>query len=127
MFPTYYARNIVNRATNTTLASTDAGTVQNVTVDAVVITLPATAAGNVGMQFTVRNGGANNGDVGFTVAPNAADGMNGLGFTSATNKGIVNTKATARPGDEISFQSSGVTGVNGWYVTQAVGTYARVP
>lgn len=127
MQPTYYSRNIAN-VTSKTVAGTDCGTVQNVTTDAQTITLPASAAGLVGFSVTVRNGGTNNGDVGFTVAPAAADGVNGLGFTSAVNKGVINTKATARPGDEITLRCSGVTGVNAWYIdNNAVGTFARVP
>lgn len=127
MYPTYYSRNIVNRSTGFTAATTDAGTVQNFTVDGLTATLPAVAAANVGLTLTFRNGGANNGDVGFTVAPNAADSMNGLGFTAANGKGAINTKATARPGDEITVVSSGSTGAGGWYITNAVGTFARVP
>jgi hypothetical protein len=92
----------------------------------VVVTLPAVAAGNVGLQYTVVVGG-NGGDVSVTVTPNAADGMNGLGFTSATGKGAQNLKATGRAGDEITFQSSGVTGVNAWYITKASGTWTRLP
>jgi hypothetical protein len=78
------------------------------------------------MSFTVR-AGSNNGDSPVTVTPNAADGVNGLGFTSATSKGPQVLAAVQQAGDEITLQSSGVTGVNAWYVTNAVGTWTRLP
>lgn len=131
MLPTYLARNVATVTGNKTLAAADAGTVQNVVPTtagtSVTITLPAVAAGNVGMSFTVRAGGPNNGDSPVTVTPNAADGVNGLGFTSATGKGPQVLAAVVRAGDEVTLQSSGVTGVNAWYVTNAVGTWTRLP
>lgn len=131
MLPTYYSRNVVAVTTAKTLAATDAGTVQNVvpTVPGatVVVTLPAAAAGLVGLTYTIRAGGPNNGDSPVTVTPNAADGVNGLGFTSATAKGPQVLAAVQRAGDEITLVCSGVTGVNAWYVTNAVGTWTRLP
>lgn len=126
MLPTFYARNVAN-VSSKTLAGTDCGVVQNVTADAQTITLPAVAAANVGQTFTIRNGATNNGDVSFTLACNAADSLNGLGFTAANGKGAVLTKATSRPGDEITVVSSGSTGAGGWSVVNAVGTFTRVP
>lgn len=116
----------VNVTTNKTLAATDAGTVQVVTADAIVVTLPAVAAGNVGLQYTIVVGG-NNGDNTVTVTPNAADGVNGLAFTSATAKGPQNLKATGKAGDSITLTSSGVTGVNAWYIGRNTGTWTRLP
>lgn len=131
MLPIYLARNVATVTGNKTLAAADAGTVQNVVPTtagtSVTITLPAVAAGNVGMSFTVRAGGPNNGDSPVTVTPNAADGVNGLGFTSATGKGPQVLAAVVRAGDEVTLQSSGVTGVNAWYVTNTVGTWTRLP
>lgn len=132
MLPQYKARNVATITSGSkTLASTDAGTVQNcipTTVGATTtITLPAAAAGLVGCQFTIRAGGPNNGDSPVTVQPNAADGVNGLGFTSAVNKGPQVLAAVVQAGDEITLQCSGVTGVNAWYVTNAVGTWTRLP
>lgn len=130
--PTLALRNevIVTGATKTLAAATDAGIVQNyVTATATtpgVFTLPAVAAGNVGLSFTIRCGN-NNGDGPVTVTPNAADGVNGLGFTSATGKGPQVLAAVQKAGDEITLQSSGVTGVNAWYITNAVGTWTRLP
>lgn len=48
-------RQYVDVTSNKTLAATDAGVVQNVIVDGITVTLPATANG---LSFTVRNGGA---------------------------------------------------------------------
>lgn len=132
MLPTYLARNDVVVTTGSkTVAATDAGTVQvaqPATVgNTTTFTLPAVAAGNVGLSFTFRAGGPNNGDSPVTVTPNAADGVNGLGFTSATGKGPQVLAAVVRTGDEITLQSSGVTGVNAWYVTNTVGTWTRLP
>jgi len=130
---TYLQRAVVNvTGGSKTLAATDAGTVQNclptTAGTTTVITLPAVAAGNVGMAFTVRAGGPNNGDSPVTVTPNAADGVNGLGFTSATGKGPQALAAVVRAGDEVTLQSSGVTGVNAWYITSATGqNWTRLP
>lgn len=126
MYPTFYSRNIAT-VTSKTLALTDCGTVQNVATDAQTITLPSAAATTPGASFTIRNGGTNNGDVGITIAANAADSVNGLGFTAANGKGVVNTKATARPGDEITLVTSGAAGAGAWTILNAVGTFARVP
>ena len=126
MLPAHTPRNIVNVTTNKTLAATDCGTVQNITATGVTVTLPAAAAGLVGSTFTVRMGG-NSGDFPFTLAPNAADGVNGLGFTAAVGKGALSSIATNKFGDEITVVCSGVTGVNAWYITNAVGTWTRLP
>ena len=122
-------RQSVNVTTNKTLANTDCGIVQNVTADGITITLPATA---VGQNFTIRNGGVtptgfaagatSDGSVLVTVAPNSADQIAGNGFTAADNKAALNTKATAKVGDEISLVSD--TSV-GWFVTNVKGTWAR--
>lgn len=129
--PTFGLRNeVIVTAATKTVAATDAGTVQNyVTATAGtpgVFTLPAAAAGNVGLQYTFRSGN-NNGDGPVTVTPNASDGVNGLGFTSAVGKGPQVLAAVVRAGDEITLQCSGVTGVNAWYITSCVGTWTRLP
>lgn len=130
-YPTLGVRNdIIVTAASKTVAATDAGVVQtyipSVSTTTGVFTLPATAAGNVGLSFTFRAGG-NNGESPVTVTPNAADGVNGLGFTSAVGKGPQVLAAVQKAGDEITVTSSGVTGVNGWYVSNVVGTWTRLP
>lgn len=107
----------------------DEGIVQNVIADGITITLPATTAGAV---FVIRNGGLppTSGPAGavsdqsvlVTVAPNASDQIAGLAFTAADNKAALNTKATARVGDEIRLVGDGT---NGWCVFDSIGTWAR--
>jgi hypothetical protein len=123
---TYLAENQAV-VTSKTLAGTDCGTIQVVAVDAQTFTLPAVAAANAGQHFIIVNGATNNGDIGFTLATNAADSLNGLGFTAANGKGAILTKATSRPGDYIIVCSSGSAGAGGWSVLRCAGTFTRVP
>lgn len=115
---------------NKTLALADCGIIQNVITDAITITLPATAAGSV---FTVRNGGVpassalgaatgNDFSCLVTIAPNASDKIQGLAFSASDNKTALNTKATAKVGDEIQLVGDGVDGYN---VIRARGTWVR--
>lgn len=112
---------------NKTLAKdADCGVVQNVTADAKTITLPAAAAG---LHFTIRNGGAapasasagsvSDQSVLVTIAPNGTDTIGGGGRTSA-NTNLLNTKATAKVGDEVTLV--GVSGA--WTITNIKGTWA---
>lgn len=117
---------------NKTLAGTDSGIVQNVIIDGITITLPATA---LGLFYSIRNGGVppTNGPVGarsdqsvlVTVAPNSSDGITGLGFTATNNKAALNTKATAQVGDELRLIGTGASGTTGWCVVDVKGTWAR--
>jgi hypothetical protein len=132
-YPVYGQRpELITTGLTKTVAATDAGTVQNYVNTAAnagtacVFTLPAVAAGNVGLSFTFRAGG-NNGDSPVTVTPNAADGVNGLGFTSAVGKGPQVLTGVQKAGDEITVTSSGVTGVNAWYISNVIGTWTRLP
>ena len=114
---------------NKTLALTDCGIVQNVTIDGITLTLPATIAG---ANYTIRNGGVapTSGPVGavsdqgllVTIAPNASDQIAGLGYTATDNKAALNTKATAKVGDEIRLVADAT---NGWVVLDAKGIWAR--
>jgi hypothetical protein len=120
------SRTYNDTAVNRTLAKdADAGVVTNVTADAKTITLPAAAAGLV---FTVRNGGdstglpagaASNGTALVTIAPNGTDTIGGCGRTTA-NSSLLNTKATAKVGDEVTLL--GVSGA--WTIINMVGTWA---
>ena len=114
---------------NKTLDLAQCGIVQNVVTDAITITLPATSAG---ATFTIRNGGvaktsaaAGTGDdysCLVTLSPNASDKIQGLGFTAADDKDALNTKATARVGDELVLVGDGT---DGWLVVRARGIWAR--
>lgn len=122
----------VDVSTNKTLTAADAGIVQNVTADAITITLPSTA---LGLHYTIRNSGAgktsaavgtgDDGSILVNVAPAAADGITGNGFTAATNKSALNTKVTARVGDYISIMGTGTAGVTGWVITAVRGVWVR--
>ena len=122
-------RNAIDVTENKTLDEEAIGVVQVVKSDSIVLTLPATV---VGYAYTIMNGGVpktgstfgsgDNKSVLVAVSPNASDKIAGLGFTAENNKDILNTKATARVGDEVSIIGDGV---NGWMVTKAKGIWAR--
>ncbi|MFO1417244.1 MAG: hypothetical protein U1E83_01105 [Methylotetracoccus sp.] len=103
---------------NVTLAATDSGKTLFVTADALTITLPA-AEGLSGIKIV--NAGAA-GAILVTVAPNAADMIEGPGITAADNKAILNTKATARRGDFVTIDYSDA---NGWVIREMRGIWAR--
>lgn len=114
-------------STNLTLVKdTHSGVVINVVADGKTITLPAAAAG---LMFKVRNGGAaptgaavglvSDQSVAVTIAPNGTDTIGGAGRTSA-NTNLVNTKATARVGDEVTLLA--VAGA--WQIVTQIGTWA---
>lgn len=105
---------------NTTLDATHTGKLLWIDTDAVVITLPAVATGLDGVMIV--NGGAF-GAVGLTIAPNAADSLFGPDIAAADNKGIINTKATARRGDVAVI---GGNDADGNAVQELRGTWARV-
>ena len=112
-----------------TLAITDQGVVQNVITDAIVVTLPSTV---VGYSFTIRNGGdpaantpagsAADASANVTVSPAALDLIAGMQVTAADDKDFVNTKATAKIGDEITLVGNGTTG---WNVEAVRGIWAK--
>lgn len=107
---------------NKTLTAADSGVVQVVKADGVVITLPATVNG---LSYTIRNGSTYDGQYAFTVAPAAADGVTGNGFTATINKAIVSSKATSRAADEFTIAGTGTTGVTGWVFQTVIGTVTR--
>lgn len=107
---------------NKTLTAADSAIVQEVVADGVVITLPSTA---LGLSFTIKNGSRYDGEFAFTVAPAAADGVTGNGFTAAINKAIVSSKATSRAQDEFTILGTGTAGVTGWVFQNVSGTVTR--
>jgi len=122
-------RRAVNVTENKTLAAVDGGVVQNVITDGITVTLPSTADGLV---FTVRNGGDNpsgapagavsDGSMAVNLSPAAADLITGVLATPVDNKDLINTKATARVGDEVTVAGGDV---NGWNITSIRGIWAR--
>lgn len=129
-------RGYLNIDTNKSLVAADSGLVQNVIADAITLTLPTSAGATVGATFTIRNGGAltatggptgatSNGSVLAKLAPVAADGISGNGFTAAVNKAALNTKATSRVGDELTVVGSGLTTAAAWFITGSKGIWVR--
>lgn len=109
---------------NTTLTEADSGKIFFVTVDAKVITLPATVAG---VKYTFINKGADGG-VAINVSPAAADAIHGTTNASTNvvlsgvdNKDAINTKGTATTGDYITIIGDGT---EGWYVIGCGGIWA---
>lgn len=105
-------------AANKTLDEQDTGKQMVVTADAVVVTLPAVAAG---LHFTVVNG-MNDGGALVSVSPAAVDEIQGPDYAGVDNKDWQNTKITARCGDLIEIQGGSAAG---WTVTKLVGTWAQ--
>ncbi len=107
------------KAANYTLTREDSGRVFVANAVDLVFTLPATEEGLV-YTFVVKTVSTT---TGLTVAPIAVDKVMGNGFTSADNKGANNTPATDREGDLIEVTGDGL---DGWYITRVIGTWARV-
>jgi len=111
-----------------TLTAVESGKTVNVGTDALVVTLPAIDASNIGMQFVVRNIGADGGNI-VTIAPAATDAIHGTIANAAADstaggvvdKDFVNTKATANKGDYVVLEAVSLTA---WYITGGVGIWA---
>lgn len=103
---------------NYTVDIQDSGKILYMDTDAKVYTLPATAAG---IDVTFVNAGSY-GTVIQTISPNAADKIQGNDITSADNKDIINTKATAQRGDFIRLVADGT---DGWLIVAQRGIWAR--
>lgn len=113
---------------NNTVAAADSGVVLNIVEDAIVTTLPSTAAG---LTVIVRIGGkpaggsVGSGDdasVGHAISPAAADKIIGLGAAGADNKDLLMVKASSKVGDYVKLVGDGA---EGWYVQEAVGEWTR--
>jgi hypothetical protein len=106
------------KSDNYTIDAADNGKIIYVDTDAKVITLPATV---IGLRVTLVNIGGY-GTVALTIAPNASDKFVGNDLTPADDKDLVNTKATAQRGDFVTLVADGV---DGWYVENWRGVWAR--
>lgn len=109
---------IVYVATNQTLTADDSGKTYIGLAADLVFTLPPTAE-NLRYAFVTKTLST---VTGLSVSPNAADKIMGNGFTSADDKDAINTAATDREGDLIEVTGDGV---DGWFITRVIGTYAR--
>jgi len=106
------------KSANYTVDALDSGKIIYVDTDAKVITLPATDAG---ITVTFVNAGSF-GTVLLTIDPNANDKIQGNDISSADNKDLLNTKATAQRGDFVTLVADGT---DGWFITAQRGTWAR--
>jgi hypothetical protein len=110
-----------------TLKAVESGKTINVGTDALVVTLPAINASNIGMQFVVRNIGANGNNI-ITISPAATDAVHGKIANAAADsvasgvvdKNFVNTKATAKKGDFVTLEAVSLTE---WYITGGAGIW----
>jgi len=103
-----------------TLDIEDNGKLFFVTVDAKIITLPATATP---VNCVVVNGGAF-GTIAVNVSPNASDQVQGPDLPGTANKDLINTKATARRGDFVKIATGDANGplaieLRGTWATEA--------
>ena len=118
--PTFANAARITKAANANAAVTESGVCYDVTTDAVVITLPATA---VGLEFTIMNMAADGGAL-VEVDFQAADkNLGGLGIAAGGDgKKLSNTKATAKKGDFITFIADGT---DGYRIKAIRGTWAQ--
>lgn len=111
-------------AASDTLNVDNSGLLHNVdsSAGAVVLTLPATTAGEPAVFKIQCLVGGN----AINISPNVADYINGLGLnTSVVNKDYI--FAAPNPGDYITIQSNGVASPGGWWVVSASGTITIEP
>ena len=109
---------------STTLTAGDSGKVFTVATDALVITLPAVAAG---LKFTFVNTGADANNI-ITISPESTDAIWGTITLAASvvdlggvdNKDLILTKSTSIKGDSATLVSDGTD----WYVTASTGIWA---
>ena len=101
-----------------------AGTEFNIATDALVLTLPAITANNIGAEFTFRNTGADGNNI-ITLSPASSDAFNGtvaaVQAGGVVDKDWINTKATATTGDWCTIKAVELTG---WYITGGDGVWA---
>tara|TARA_R110001592_G_scaffold309892_1_gene584393 strand:+ start:47 stop:466 length:420 start_codon:yes stop_codon:yes gene_type:complete len=110
------------------IGANQAGEELNVATDALVITLPKIESSLIGMEYTIRNTGADGNNI-ITLSPNAADAFHGTVANAAADavasgaadKDFINTKATANKGDFVTIKAVALTE---WYITGGVGIWA---
>jgi hypothetical protein len=110
--------------TSQAVKANQAGTEFNIATDALVITLPAIDANNIGMELTFRNTGADGNNI-ITLSPASTDAVHGtVGSVQSggvDNKDWINTKATANKGDWCTIKAVALTD---WYLTGGDGVWA---
>lgn len=103
-----------------TTAAYPSGGWYRVTAADVQVTLPTSAEGIV-YTFMLTNDALSTG-TGFRVAPQAADAIHGNGLTSVDGAYLVCAGSGDREGDCVSLVGDGL---DGWYITNAVGTWTK--
>ena len=109
---------------STTLTAGDSGKVFTVATDALVITLPAVAAG---LKFTFVNTGVDANNI-ITISPESSDAIWGtitlagsvVDLGGVDDKDLINTKSSSIKGDSATLVSDGTD----WYVTASTGIWA---
>lgn len=109
----------VIKTANYTVLASESGTTFMIDAADKVITLPSTAAG-LRYRFITGPNGLSVG-TGLSISPAAADQIIGNGLASTDNKDIINTGATDREGDMVELTGDGV---DGWIITEVIGTWA---
>jgi|TARA_R110000822_G_scaffold164976_1_gene305537 predicted TIM-barrel enzyme len=106
------------------IKANDAGAEFNIATDAIVLSLPAITAQNIGAEFTFRNTGADAANI-ITISPDAADSINGavaaVSSGGTAGKDWINTKATSTKGDWVTLKAVALTE---WYITGGDGVWA---
>lgn len=113
-------RPVQSKAASYAVLPSETGSVFIATAADVIFTLPATANGLwFTFVFKVPSAGT-----GGQVDPAATDKIMGNGFTSADGKAAINSGATDREGDCITLVADGL---DGWFIENVMGTWAREP
>ena len=106
------------------ISAGQAGSEINIATDAIVLSLPAITAQNIGAEFTFRNTGADAANI-ITISPDAADSINGavaaVSSGGTAGKDWINTKATSTKGDWVTLKAVALTE---WYITGGDGVWA---
>ena len=113
------------KTTSTTLTASSCGNTIAVATDAIVTTLPATAAN---CRITFMNTGAAGANI-LTINPNNADQIFGtvtlassvVAIVGSAGDAVANTKATSIRGDSMTVVGDGV---DGWYIESSTGIWA---
>lgn len=115
---TYLASGVEVKVADYTVTAADNG--KTFAADAVdlVFTLPPSVDG-LTYTFITKTASVT---TGLQVSPAAADLINGPGFTPLADKDAINTGGTDAVGDLITIVGDGI---DGWYVTNVIGTWAR--
>jgi hypothetical protein len=108
-------------AASVTLLPSQSGTVFTNSAADVVYSLPAASPSTKGIFYTFVTLTVSAG-TGVSISPSALDKIQGKGLTAADNKDLINSGASDAVGDTAVVVCDGV---DGWIVTNLLGTWAR--